>query len=129
MKLKQKKGVLNMAELNYIKVGDYLIPDLEMESEEDDRELGKYGLMRGKYLKKTNRGKYNSMLLMDKLWSHLLEVDETAQQYEDNLIEQMKKIEGVTEQLKADNQMEWVQKMNNIRQRAEEIVRQEMIYI
>ena len=118
-----------MAELNYIKVGDYMIPDLEMESEQDDRELGKYGLMRGEYLKKTNRGKYNSMLLMDKLWNHLLEVDETAQQYEDNLIEEMMKTEGVTEKLKADNQMKWVQKMNNIRQRAEEIVRQEMIYI
>ena len=118
-----------MAELNYIKVGDYMIPDLEMESEQDDRELGKYGLMRGEYLKKTNRGKYNSMLLMDKLWNHLLEVDETAQQYEDNLIEEMMKTEGITEKLKAHNQMKWVQKMNNIRQRAEEIVRQEMIYI
>ncbi len=121
------KGVLKM--MNYIKVGDYMIPDLEMESEQDDRELGKYGLMRGEYLKKTNRDKYNSMLLMDKLWNHLLEVDETAQQYEDNLIEEMMKTEGVTEKLKADNQMKWVQKMNNIRQRAEEIVRQEMIYI
>ncbi len=121
------KGVLKM--MNYIKVGDYMIPDLEMESEQDDRELGKYGLMRGEYLKKTNRGKYNSMLLMDKLWNHLLEVDETAQQYEDNLIEEMMKTEGVTEKLKANNQMEWVQKMNNIRQRAEEMVRQEMIYI
>ncbi len=69
------------------------------------------------------------MLLMDKLWNHLLEVDETAQQYEDNLIEEMMKTEGITEKLKADNQMKWVQKMNNIRQRAEEIVRQEMIYI
>lgn len=66
---------------------------------------------------------------MDKLWNHLLEVDETAQQYEDNLIEEMMKTEGITEKLKADNQMKWVQKMNNIRQRAEEIVRQEMIYI
>ena len=112
--------------LTYEKCGDYLIPNIIPEPEPEG-ELRKFGLMRKHYLKEYKSGIYQGMVLSGKLKEHLLMVQEQAELQFDVLLEQMAEPEGVTEQLKEENQMLWVQKMNNIRARAEEIVREEML--
>ena len=116
-----------MMNLAYEKNGDYQIPILQMD-EQPEGTLTKYGLMRKKFLQENKNGVYTGLLLKGKLKEHLLMVQEQAEERMEVLTEQMKKSQGVTEQLKADNQMLWVQKMNNIRQSAEEIVQTELIY-
>ena len=113
--------------LTYEKCGDYLIPNL-IPDPEPEGELGKFGLMRKSYLEIHRRGIYSGLLLSGELKKHLLMIQEQAEERFDLLVEQMAKREGVTEQLKAQNQMLWVQRMNSIRARAEEIVREEIIY-
>ena len=100
-----------------------LIPDPEPE-----REVRKFGLMRKSYVENHRRGIYSGLLLSGKLKEHLLMIQEQAEERFDLLVEQMAKQEGVTEQLKAQDQMLWGRRMNNIRARAEEIVREEIIY-
>ena len=112
--------------LTYEKCGDYLIPNI-IPDPEPEGELRKFGLMRKHYLKEYKSGIYQGMVLSGKLKEHLLMVQEQAELQFDALGEQMAEREGVTEQLKEENQMLWVQKMNNIRARAEEIVREEML--
>ena len=112
--------------LTYEKCGDYLIPNI-IPKPEPEGELRKFGLMRKHYLKEYKSGIYQGMVLSGKLKEHLLMVQEQAELQFDALGEQMAEREGVTEQLKEENQMLWVQKMNNIRARAEEIVREEML--
>ena len=90
--------------------------------------MRKFGLMRKSYVENHRRGIYSGLLLSGKLKEHLLMIQEQAEERFDLLIEQMAKQEGVTEQLKAQNQMLWVRRMNNIRARAEEIVREEIIF-
>ncbi len=114
--------------LTYEKCGDYLIPNL-ISDLEPEGELRKFGLMRRSYLENHRRGIYSGLLLSCKLKEHLLSVQEQAEEMFDLLVEQMAEREGVTERLKAQDQMLWVQRMNNIRERAEEIVREEIIYI
>ena len=114
-------------DLTYEKCGDYLIPNL-IPDPEPEGELRKFGLMRKSYLENHRRGIYSGLLLSGKLKEHLLMIQEQAEERFDLLVEQMAKQEGVTEQLKVQAQMLWVQKMNNIRARAEEIVREEIIY-
>ena len=113
--------------LTYEKCGDYLIPNL-IPDPEPERELRKFGLMRKSYLENYRRGIYSGLLLSGKLKEHLLMIQEQAEERFDLLVEQMAKQEGVTEQLKAQDQMLWVRRMNNIRARAEEIVGEEIIY-
>ena len=113
--------------LTYEKCGDYLIPNL-IPDPEPEGEVRKFGLMRKSYVENHRRGIYSGLLLSGKLKEHLLMIQEQAEESFDLLIEQMAKQEGVTEQLKAQNQMLWVRRMNNIRARAEEIVREEIIY-
>ena len=113
--------------ITYEKNGDYLISNL-ISDPEPEGELRKFGLMRRHYLKEHRSGIYQAMLLSGKLKEHLLMVQEQAELQFDVLVEQMAEREGVTEQLKEENQMLWAQKMNNIRARAEEIVREEIIY-
>ena len=113
--------------LTYEKCGDYLIPNI-IPNPEPEGELRKFGLMRKHYLKEYKSGIYQGMVLSGKLKEHLLMVQEQAELQFDALVEQMAKREGVTKQLKEENQMLWAQKMNNIRARAEEIVREEIIY-
>ena len=96
--------------------------------ENEPQTLGRFGRAREKYLMEHRKGLYNSMLLTGRLWAHLTEIDRTAQEQMDNLVAEMAKEQGVTEALKASNQMEWVQRMNNIRQSAEEIIRSDLIY-
>ncbi len=113
--------------LTYEKCGDYLIPNL-IPDPEPEGELRKFGLMRKSYLENHRRGIYSGLLLSGKLKEHLLMIQEQAETRFDLLVEQMAEREGVTEQLKAQDQMLWVRKMNNIRARVKEIVREEIIY-
>ena len=113
--------------LTYEKCGDYLIPNI-IPDPEPEGELRKFGLMRKHYLKEYKSGIYQGMVLSGKPKEHLLMVHEQAELQVDVLVEQMAEREGVTEQLKEENQLLWVRKMNNIRARAEEIVREEIIY-
>lgn len=113
--------------ITYEKCGDYLIPNL-IPNPEPEGELRKFGLVRKSYLENHRRGIYSGLLLSGELKKHLLMIQEQAETRFDLLVEQMAKHEGVTEQLKAQDQMLWVKRMNNIRARAEEIVRKEIIY-
>ncbi len=111
----------------YIQCGDYLIPDLGL-TEQEQKPLGKYGRMRREYLEKNRSGLYTRMILDGTLMEHLHEIDETCQKRLDQMIPQMAKAEGVTEGLKAKNQMLWVGKMNELRASVEEILLNELIY-
>ena len=112
----------------YTQVGDYLIPDLVMDPQPEG-EIGIWGQRRKQYLKAHRKGTYNAMLLQGTLTQHLIDTNEAAQALMDSLVKQMAKAEGVTEELKRRNQLGWVGHMNSIRNRAEEIVRNELIYM
>lgn len=111
----------------YEKCGDYLIPNL-IPDPEPEGELRKFGLMRKSYLENHRRGIYSGLLLSGELKKHLLMIQAQAETRFDLLVEQMAEREGVTEQLKAQEQMLWVRRMNNIRNAAEEIVLKEIVY-
>ncbi len=113
--------------IDYILAGDYYIPDLKLP--EENRPIGRYGRLHREYLKQEHPARYSSLILTGKLWTYLADLNEQAEERLDVIIEQMKAAEGVTEELKAKNQLEWVGRMNNIRNRAEEIINSEMIYI
>lgn len=113
--------------LIYEKCGDYLVPNL-LPNPEPEGELRKFGLMRKYYLKEHRRGIYSGMVLSGKLKEHLIAIQEQAETRFDMLVEQMAEQEGVTERLKSEQQLLWVQRMNGIRERAEELVRQEIIF-
>lgn len=113
--------------IDYILVGDYYIPDLKLP--EENRPIGRYGRLHREYLKQEHPARYSSLILTGKLWTYLADLNEQAEERLDLIIEQMKAAEGVTEELKAQNQLEWVGRMNNIRNRAEEIMKSELIYI
>ena len=113
--------------LTYEKCGDYLIPNL-IPDPEPEGELRKFGLMRKHYLKEHRGGIYQGMVLSGTLKEHLLSVQEQAEARFDFIVDQMADREGVNEQLKASDQMCWVRRMNNIRNAAEEIVLNEVIY-
>ena len=115
-------------ELTYTKVGDYYIPDLALD-DDAEYEIGIYGRMRERFLEEHHHGTYTSLLLTGKLWKHLADIDAACHERMDFLIPAMAKQEGVTEVLKASDQMEWVGRMNNIRNRAEEIVLHELVYV
>ena len=111
----------------YTKVGDYYIPNITV-SDTKRYNIGKYGNLRKTFLKE-QRKSYHTILFMEgKLFEHLAEIDETCHKCLKELITKMAEQEGVTEQLKATNQMLWVQKMNNIRNRAEEVILREYVY-
>ena len=112
---------------SYTKVGDYLLPDLTID-ESEQQTIGKYGRMRKRYLKEYRRVLYTNLLVSDKLGHHLAEIDEACEERMELLTQQMAKQEGVTEALKASDQMEWVRRMNSIQSRAEEIVLYELVY-
>ena len=113
-------------EMQYIRMGDYFIPDLELPQE--SRPIGRWGRMRREYLREHKPIQYNCLLLSGKLWTYLADLNEQAQDRLDRIIEQIKTAEGITEDLKANDPMAWVGAMNNIRNRAEEIILQELIY-
>ena len=113
--------------LAYTLVGDYYIPNITL-PEPDKRPIGMWGRKRLAYLKEHHPALYNRLVLRCKLHSHLADVNEQATERLDRLIEQMAKAEGVNERLKIKDQMLWVARMNNIRNRAEEIIHVELIY-
>lgn len=112
----------------YELVGDYYLPMLTVE--EDDLEtIGVWGDSRKKFLQEHMTGTYTTMLVTGKLHEHLVTVGKSAEEMFELIVKQMAASEGITEKLKAENQMLWVQRMNNVRARAAEIVREEMIYV
>lgn len=112
--------------IQYIRSGDYYIPDLKLP--EESRPIGKWGRMHREYLKEHHPIQYTNLVLSCKLWTHLADLNEQAQKRLDTIIRQMQNAEGVTKTLKANDPLAWVQRMNSIRARAEEIVRDELIY-
>ena len=112
--------------MTYIQNGDYQIPDLKL-SQQPEKPLGKYGRMRKTYLKEHRPILYNQMLLSEKLYQHLLEIDETAQNRLEQMMPQLAKEAGATEELKARDPMKWVGLMNTCKVQAEEILMAELI--
>ncbi len=121
--MENKKNINNM---EYVLVGDYYIPDLKLPHEE--RPIGKYGWMHREYLKEHNPMMFNDLVLEGQLWTYLADLNEQVQERLSLIVEQMKVAEGVTEELKATDQMAWIGAMNSIHNRAEEIVLKEIVY-
>ncbi len=115
-----------MQELNYIRCGDYYIPDICLPKE--TRPIGRWGRMHRDYIKEHNPIRFNDLCLSGELWTYLADLNEQAQERILLITEQMKTSEGVTEDLKAADPMAWVRAMNSIRNQAEEIVLHELIY-
>ncbi len=114
--------------ITYREVNGYLIPNLKLPPEEANIRLGKWGMMYKSHLENNKKVFFNTLLMQGKLYQHCAEVEKQARDMYDMLVEQMKKSEGVTEGLKEENQMEWVQRMGNIESRAREVVCKELIY-
>lgn len=116
-------------EIEYIRNGDYYLPNLIDTASVKVNELGKYGKLRLKYLLEHKKAEYTCLWMENKLRSHLLETDKTANERFELLMKQFKEQENVTEELKANNQLEWVKSMNSIKNRVEEIIFKELIYV
>ena len=112
----------------YIRHGDYLIPCLTLPEEEEQRFIGVWGQRHKRYLKEHKRAAYITLLTSGRLNSYLADIEEQAQERFERIVEQMKQAHGITEQLKAENQMKWVGRMNNIQSCAREFVDKEIIY-
>ena len=113
--------------IDYILVGDYYIPDLKLP--EEHRPIGKYGRMHREYLREVHPVRLNTLILTGELWTYLADLNEQAQERYELIEAQMRSAEGVTEKLKARNPMEWVRQCNNIRNRVQEIVLSELVYV
>ncbi|MBQ3602341.1 MAG: TnpV protein [Clostridia bacterium] len=118
----------NKNTVQYRQVGDYLIPNLIFPPEEASIRLGKWGMLHKTYLEKHKTALFYSLLIQGKLYQLCAEAENQARDMFDSLVEQMKATEGVTEQLKEENQMEWVCRMQNIEARSREIICNELIY-
>ena len=114
--------------ISYMKLGDYLLPNLKLEDKERYN-IGKHGLIKLEYLKKNKRGVYTELLMNDKLNEYLHDIDITLMEKEQKLIKELTEKENINEELKSNNQMLWVGKMNNIKNRVEEIILKEYIYV
>ena len=118
----------NNTNIQYRQVGDFNIPNLILPPEETSIRLSKWGMMHKDYLEKHKPVLFVTLLTQGRLYQHCAEIDTQAQQMFDTLVSQMIKAENITEQLKEDNQLEWVRRVNNICERATEIVSQELVY-
>lgn len=116
-----------MEELTYTQAGDYFIPNIRLA--EFDGEIGHYGRMRRAYLQEHNPGLFSHLILTEQLFSHLQEVDQAAHRRMEVMLPQLKYQRGITEELKAADQLRWVQEMNVIREIVEEIIRIELICV
>ena len=124
---KQKNyEVIGENELGYLQTGDYFIPDLKLPQE--NRSIGKYGRMHRDYLQENNPIRFDDLALEGKLWTYLADLNEQAQNRLQLIIRQMQEAESVDNELKENNQMVWVQAMNSIHNRAEELVLHELVY-
>lgn len=120
-----------MTDITYRVEGDYLIPNIILDDEADDSSeemIGRYGMMRERFLQEYQHGTYISMLLMGKLMTHLREIDRQAEEEVECLLSQMMERQGVDEALKTADQMAWVRKVNLLRAMAEEVVLREVVY-
>lgn len=115
--------------IEYIRVGDYYIPNLTLPKPRRTGNIGKYGRLKLNYMKKHNIPEYTEMLLNNELKSYLLDIEDECKNKIEILIKQMAENQDITEELKANNQLEWIGKMNSIKQSAEEIVLNELIYV
>ena len=113
--------------MSYTLHGDYYLPDLVLREEEPT--YGKYGMLRKQFLKEHRSARYQYMLLTGKLNEHLNQIDQEVREQVETLMEQMTEKQGVTEKLKAQDQMKWVRLMNNIKVSAEEIILKNMVYV
>ena len=118
-----------MANITYRQVADYMIPNLTLPPEESAIRLGKWGMLHKDYLQKHSPVLFTTLLIQGKLYQHCAQIDTQAQQMFNTLVSQMMKYENITELLKEQNQLEWVQRMNSIQERANEIVCNELIYV
>ena len=112
----------------YTKQGDYSLPDIKL-PEKSEYEIDVWGQRRRRYIKENHRVLYYNMITKCTLYPHLADIEQQAQRMFDRLVEELSEKEGITEKLKAENQMLWVQRMNNIRNRALEIVNRELILV
>lgn len=117
-----------MANITYRQVNDYMIPNLTLPPEESAIRLGKWGMLHKDYLQKHNPVLFATLLAQGTLYQHCAQTDTQAQQMFNTLVEQMTKSENITEELKEQNQLEWVRRMNSIQESASEIVCNELIY-
>ena len=118
----------NETKITYRQVGDFKIPNIILPPEQANITVGKWGMMHKDYLERNKRGLFMLMVTKCTLWPYLADIDCQANEMYDLLIERMKEAEGVTEELKEQDQLEWVRRMGNIQQRAREIVCSELIY-
>ena len=124
---KQKNyEVIGENELGYLQTGDYFIPDMKLPQE--NRSIGKYGRMHRDYLQEHNPIRFDDLVLDGKLWTYLADLNEQARNRLQLIIRQMQEAESVNDELKEKNQMAWVQAMNSIHNRAEELVLHELVY-
>ena len=118
-----------MKEITYHKEGDYLIPDLIMDNSYENDHIRKYGRLRLNYIKEYKRGLYTELMINGTLSKHLADIENTANERIALIVKQLAESENVNEDLKSNNQLVWVQAMNNIKNRAEEIAYNEIIYV
>ena len=114
--------------ISYTLHGDYYLPDLTLSDDEKGAEIGIYGQRHLRYIKQHKKALYVNLLTTGKLSSYLLDIDKQAEEMLFHLVKQMAEHEGITEQLKADNQMAWVTQMNSIRNKATEIINTELLF-
>lgn len=127
--MENKELSKNKYGIEYTKVGDFYLPNIALPKPRRIGNIGKYGRLRLHYLEEHHKAECMLMRINNELTSHLLDIEDECRTRVKSLVEQMAKKENVTEELKANNQLEWVQKMNNIKNRAEEIAYNEIIYI
>ena len=127
--MENKELSKNKYGIEYTKVGDFYLPNIALPKPRRTGNIGKYGRLRLQYLEEHHKAECMLMRINNELTSHLLDVEDECRARVKSLVEQMAKKENVTEELKANNQLEWVQKMNNIKNRAEEIAYNEIIYV
>lgn len=125
--MKSMTAELNQNGIHYTLHGDYYLPDLEL-PEKASAPIGHYGRMRKAYLEEHRPGLYERLLLSGKLYEHLAEINACCNERMDRMVRQMADAKGITEELKAKDQLAWVGRMNNIRQRAEEVTLRELIF-
>ena len=125
--MKNMTAELNQNGIHYTLHGDYYLPDLEL-PEKASASIGRYGRMRKAYLEEHHPGLYERLLLSGRLYEHLAEIDTCCAERMDRMVRQMADAEGISEGLKAKDQLSWVGRMNNIRQQVEEVVLEEIVY-
>lgn len=127
--MENKELSKNKYGIEYTKVGDFYLPNIALPKPRRTGNIGKYGRLRLQYLEEHHKAECMLMRINNELTSHLLDIEDECRTRVESLVEQMAKKENITEELKANNQLEWVQKMNNIKNRAEEIAYNEIIFI